>query len=376
MASVDLDNLSKVYSTRRDPRILALDHVSLSVRSGEFFVLLGPSGSGKTTTLRLIAGLEAPSSGGIRIDGQPMADVAPDQRGVAMMFQDQPLFPHLNAGENLALPLRLRKRSEADIRREVADMAELLRLGDLLNRPALSLSGGEHRRVALGMALLKRPRVLLLDEPLVHLDPRLRADLRHELRQLQRRLGFTLLLVTHDHEEAMALGNRLAVMHHGALLQCGTPLEVYRRPSHIAVAESIGRHPVNWICGTWQSRDGQVVFATKDLPSWTVPKPTDIDANDSGLGRDVLLGLRPESLRLTSSGSSRPSDLPTRLEAVEPLGFESLLRCRVGTHLWTVRSESGLSAQPGGEGNLQFEPADVLWFDPTTSRHLARRGSD
>ncbi|MBL9134893.1 MAG: ABC transporter ATP-binding protein [Verrucomicrobiales bacterium] len=371
MALLELDRLSKSFVTRRGPAVVALADVSLTVRPGEILVLLGPSGSGKTTTLRLIAGLESPSSGEVRMDGRSMTQVPPDQRGVAMVFQDQPLFSHLSTRENLALPLRLQKKSANEIAVAVSQIAEVLRLESLLDCPSSSLSGGEHRRVALGMAMLKQPRVLLLDEPWVHLDPRLRSDLRHELRLLQRRRGFTVLLVTHDREEAMALGDRLAVLHRGSLLQVGTPLDVYQQPGHAVVADGMGRYPVNWLRGRWRHDGASVHFVADDLPSWALPAPAHASPEALHPDRRVLLGLRPESLRPIPYLGSPEFALRGTVEAVENLGVESLLRCRSETVLWTARVESGRETTVGQNVTLGFDPAEVLWFDAATSQRLS-----
>lgn len=372
-ASVELVQLSKSFVSRRSPDVLALHDVSLVAHPGEVLVLFGPSGSGKTTTLRLIAGLETPSTGEVRIDGRSMAGIPPDQRGVAMVFQDQPLFSHLTVGENLALPLRLQKRNAAEIRDAVSRITEVLHLQSLLDRAAPTLSGGEQRRVALGMALLKQPRVLLLDEPWVHLDPRLRADLRHELRLLQRRWGLTVLLVTHDRDEALSLGDRIAMLHRGSLLQVGTPAEVYRRPHHAVVADGTGRFPVNWVRGQRRRAGHGVHFVADDLPSWSLPAPPATMVDEAGLERPILLGIRPEFVRASIlNESTRNAPLRATLEAVESLGSESLLRCRVGSSLWSVPVESDFaaSARAGQEVSLAFEEADALWFDADTSRCL------
>lgn len=237
VARVSIENVSRVFHGPRGEGIAALSGVTLTIESGEMLAVVGPSGSGKTTLLRLIAGLEQPSEGTVKIDGQVMNGVPPKDRNVAMVFQNPALFPHLTVFENLALGLRLRHVPKPERQQRVREVAELLGLGTCLERMPAALSGGERQRVAFGRALVRRPKVFLLDEPLSQLDAPLRAQLRGEIASLQARLGATMMYVTHDQAEAMTLGQRVAVLRAGALQQVAAPNELQRRPANAFVAE-------------------------------------------------------------------------------------------------------------------------------------------
>ena len=235
MATVTFDNVRKTFG-----ETVAIPGLDLMIRSGEFVSLLGPSGCGKTTTLRMLAGLEQPTSGEIRIGDRPVNDVAPAQRDIAMVFQSYALYPHMNVAENIAYPLRKRGVPKAERPAKVKAVADLLQLGPLLTRKPKQLSGGQQQRVALGRALVRDPQVFLLDEPLSNLDAKLRAHMRAELIELHRRLGKTMVYVTHDQLEAMTMSTRIAVMRDGVLQQFATPAEIYHWPANAFVAGFIG----------------------------------------------------------------------------------------------------------------------------------------
>jgi len=241
MARVEYDGVTKRFGTT----VTAIRDLTLKVDDGELLVLLGPSGCGKTTALRLLAGLEKPDAGDIRIDGASVVKVAPQDRDVALVFQNYALYPHLSARENLLFPLKMRKLSPAERDRRVEDVANLLGISHLLDRKPSQLSRGEQQRVALGRAIVRRPRVFLMDEPLSNLDANRRTHLRTELKALQRRLGTTTLYVTHDQDEAMSLADRIAIMNEGQLQQVASPIDLYQRPANRFVAEFIGSPPMN-----------------------------------------------------------------------------------------------------------------------------------
>ena len=255
MASVRLDNLSKNFGSVR-----AVDGVSLEIPDGELMVLVGPSGCGKSTLLRLVAGLEEPTSGGIFLDNRDVSRVKPQDRDVAMVFQNYALFPHLNVEQNMAFSLKFRKVAKPKIRSRVAEAAEVLGLADLLCRKPAELSGGQRQRVALGRAMVCQPKVFLLDEPLSNLDARMRAEMRAEIVQLHRRLATTMIFVTHDQTEAMTLGQRLCVLDHGQVMQTGSPMELYRQPAHRFVGDFIGTPGMNFVRGRLEKRDGGLAF--------------------------------------------------------------------------------------------------------------------
>jgi ABC-type sugar transport system ATPase subunit len=307
MSSVAIHDLMKRFGST-----VVLADTSLTVEQGEFVVVMGSSGCGKSTLLRLIAGLETPTSGRILIGGRDVTALDPAERGIAMVFQSYALYPHLSVAENIAFPLRMAKVDREVITAKVAKIADLLDLGTLLERRPRALSGGQRQRVAIGRAIVRDPEVLLLDEPLSNLDAALRIKLRHEFARLHQRLGATMIYVTHDQIEAMTLANRIVVMAAGRVEQVGAPLDLYRSPATIKVAESIGSPtmnllPVRFLRG---ERDGAVV----ELPGggeWRVA------AHAAGLtvGAPLTLGVRPEHLRADPQGP-----FGGRVELFERLG--------------------------------------------------------
>jgi multiple sugar transport system ATP-binding protein len=314
VSDLRLENVGKTYPGG----ITAVAAMDLHVRDGEFLVLVGPSGCGKSTTLRMIAGLEDPACGTIRIGGVAVNRLPPRLRDVAMVFQSHALFPHMTVRENMAFGLRRRRCPNGEIARRVAWAAELLGLGGLLDRRPHTLSGGQRQRVALGRAVVRRPKIFLFDEPLSNLDARLRTDTRAELKRLHRKLGITTLYVTHDQEEAMTLADRIAVLRGGRIQQCGAPLEVYHAPANRFVAGFIGTPPMNFIDGRLE-RDaaGQTWF---ESPCLRIPVEAGRGATTCGAGvppagADVALGVRPDSLQLLPAsgvGKGDRSNLPAR----------------------------------------------------------------
>ncbi len=294
-ASLVLENIVKVFGPRGQVR--AVDNLNLKIEPGEFVTLLGPSGCGKTTTLRLIAGFEFPTSGRIRLDGNPVEGLPPNKRPMAMVFQSYALFPHMTVYGNVAYGLEVRKLPKREIGKRVEKVMELMDLSGMEDRKPHQLSGGQQQRVALARALVMEPRVLLFDEPLSNLDAKLREQMRLEIRGLQQRLGITTVYVTHDQAEAMSLSDRIAVMNEGRLEQIGSPTEIYRRPATSFVADFIGR--ANFIKSrvletggggaTYQLFDGRITLT--DSPS--NPEPNS----------EAVLVIRPEAVRLNTQGS-------------------------------------------------------------------------
>ena len=295
MSAVSLRELTKAWAAAPP----ALDRVSLDVAPGEFVVLLGPSGCGKTTILRCIAGLEQPTSGDITIADRRVNDLPPKDRDVAMVFQNYALYPHLTVRENIGFPLAMRRVAKREIARAVAEAADVLGIGALLDRRPGQLSGGERQRTALGRALVRRPKLFLFDEPLSNLDARLRTEMRAELIALHRRLGATMLYVTHDQTEAMTMGDRIAILRAGRLLQVGTPQEIYSRPANAFVAQFVGSPGMNIV--------GERSPARADVRS---------------------LGFRPEDGRFDPVGGA---ELAGTVTLVEPLGSETLVHVRLDT---------------------------------------------
>ena len=287
---------------------IAVDHLSLDIADGEFVILVGSSGCGKTTALRMIAGLEKPTSGTIRIGGQVVNEISPRDRDIAMVFQNYALYPHMTVFRNLAYPLRQRRLPKREINKRVLEVAELLSLEGLLKRRPAQLSGGQRQRVAMGRALVREPKVFLLDEPLSNLDAKLRVQMRAGLKRLHSRLGVTTVYVTHDQVEAMTLGDRIAVLSEGKLQQVGPPQDVYDRPANVFVAGFIGSPPMNLLRGT--AREGRVAAGELVLNRPGIPDG------------EVVVGLRPEAMRPATDGM--PS-LDFRVTVVEPLGDELIV---------------------------------------------------
>jgi multiple sugar transport system ATP-binding protein len=369
MAEIRLERVTKTFPNG----VRAVGDLDLRVAPGEFMVLVGPSGCGKTTTLRLIAGLEQPSHGSIQIDGKDMRDVPPHGRDVAMVFQRPALYPHLSVRDNLTFALKLAGTPRDERDRRAAEIASRLQLLDLLGRSPAQLSGGQQQRVALGRAVIRQPRILLLDEPLTNLDTCLRSQLRHELHLLHSQLPATILYVTHDPAEAMALGDRLAVLHEGKVRQVGTPTEVYCRPTDRFVAAFLG--PMNFLDGVISLEDGLPQFVAKDLK---LPLPFAV--NDDWRGRPLTLGIRPESVVIKEFAATDRPAVVMSVERIEPLGYgtQVTLRrtdwrllgllgyedCQSGGPLATIR--------PGQECQVNLMLQQGHWFDGVAGLALAK----
>jgi ABC-type sugar transport system ATPase subunit len=318
----------------------AVDALDLEIRDGELMVLVGPSGCGKSTALRMIAGLEQPSSGRITIGERDMAGLSPGARDVAMVFQSYALYPHMSVRDNLAFPLRRRRMGKDEIGRRVTEMAEMLELGELLKRKPAQLSGGQRQRVAMGRALIREPVAFLLDEPLSNLDAKLRTELRAELKRLHRRLGTTMVYVTHDQIEAMTLGDRIAVMNRGRLQQVGSPDEIYRRPCNLFVGRFVGSPAMNLLPGPLVGR-----------------------------GADVTAGVRPEAMhRAGEVAAGIPLELVT--DVVEPLGSDVYVHGSAGGEAVVARLPGNVQVSPGDRLALAIDPADLHIFDRATEQRL------
>ena len=324
MAEVILENVSKVFAGG----VRAVCDASLTVQDKEFVVLVGPSGCGKTTLLRLIAGLEAPTGGKISIDGRLVNDVAPKDRDVAMVFQNYALYPHMTVYQNMEFGLRRRGYGKAEIRKRVQETAEMLDISRLLERKPKALSGGERQRVAVGRAIVRKPKVFLLDEPLSNLDAKLRVAMRAELVRLHRRLQTSMVYVTHDQAEAMTMGDRIAVLDHGVIQQVADPLTLYDEPRNQFVAGFVGTPPTNFVRGRIRSQGG----CTFERGAIRAAVPAPAAARLAGYAeREVVLGIRPEDLSLAGPGEADTSNL--RVEVVEPMGSET----------WVYLSAEGLT---------------------------------
>jgi multiple sugar transport system ATP-binding protein len=354
MAEVVFANVRKTFGG-----FTAVHGLDLTINEGEFVSLLGPSGCGKTTTLRMLAGLEFPTSGEIRIGGRVVNDVAPGQRDIAMVFQSYALYPHMTVAENIAYPLKKRGVPKAERKEMVAKTAELLQLTELLARKPRQLSGGQQQRVALGRALVRDPKVFLLDEPLSNLDAKLRGYMRVELVELHRRLGRTMVYVTHDQLEAMTMSDRIAVMEGGRLQQFAPPTEVYREPANRFVAGFIGTPAMNLI-------DGRL---TRDGSRWRfegsgVTLTVDTLSRDAEVG-DACLGVRPEDVSIGSG------PIEGAVQVVEQTGHENIVVVKVGKDVrLTGRAPAGQVWQPGEPVRIGLDAgkAHVFAAGPTGRR--------
>jgi len=353
VATAKLDGLTKVYEAGHDP---AADNVTLTIGHGEFMVLLGPSGCGKTTTLRMIAGLESISSGTLSIDDRVVNKVPAKDRDIAMVFQSYALYPHMTVKDNLSFGLKRRRVSRQDIEYRVAEAARILGLTPYLKRKPHALSGGQRQRVALGRAIVRDPKVFLFDEPLSNLDAALRVSTRSQIAALHRRLGATMIYVTHDQIEAMTLGTRICIMNAGRVMQVGPPLEVYRRPANTFVAGFLGNPPMNLLPATvTDAQDGR----TLKLAETTIELPADrMPARRPGTS--VTFGIRPENIAL---GGQRGVEVSGTVEQIEALGAETILTVSLGSN------GQRLTARIAGDTGLGIGDVCRLGLDPSAA-HL------
>ena len=322
MADIVLDKLGKRYPNGFE----AVKELSLEIAEAELLVLVGPSGCGKTTALRMIAGLEDISSGDLYIGGKRVNDVLERDRDIAMVFQNYALYPHMTVAQNIAFSLKLAKRPKQEIRQRVHETAELLGLEELLDRRPKQLSGGQRQRVAMGRAIIRKPQVFLMDEPLSNLDAQLRVHMRGEIEALQKRLGVTTVYVTHDQIEAMTMGDRVAVLRSGELQQIDTPTHVYDHPANLFVAGFIGSPPMNLARGTIDRSNGEAVVY---VGSAMIPIPAELARErslDAWVGREVIVGIRPEDLEgPPEDGGDRDGiKLDATIDRVEALGANLL----------------------------------------------------
>jgi len=334
MASVTLESVSKIYRDRKRV-VRAVETLDLQVADGGFVVLVGPSGCGKTTTLRMIAGLEEVTTGTIRIGDRVVNEVAPRDRDIAMVFQNYALYPHMTVFKNMAFALKIRRTPRDEIRRKVHEVATLLGIDHLLDRKPKDLSGGERQRVAVGRAIIRRPRAFLFDEPLSNLDAKLRVHMRAELKALHQKLKTTSIYVTHDQEEAMTLGDTLVIMKSGLVQQVGAPMELYNRPANRFVAGFIGTPAMNFLTGTLEGDAAGLRFVGRE--SNLILTLNGRYHAEATPGRSVVLGCRPEHITVTADPQDRKAapgppgpppptatengaSLPARVRVVEPLG--------------------------------------------------------
>jgi multiple sugar transport system ATP-binding protein len=349
MAEIKLKGITKSWGA-----IVGVNNIDLDIRDKEFMVFLGPSGCGKTTTMRMIAGLEDPTAGEIRIDGEVVNEVDARDRDVAMVFQSYALYPNMTIYENIRFPLRMRGVPTADHDRRVRKAAEMVELGDYLDRKPRALSGGQRQRAALARAIVRQPQVFLMDEPLSNLDAKLRLTMRAQLKHIQRQLKTTTIYVTHDQIEAMTLADRIAIMNKGTIQQLGTPDEVYNHPNNVFVAGFIGSPPMNLIKGSLQSG----TFIGPD---------TRIDAASNGSRDNVVLGVRPEDMEIARPEAGH---LVSKLYSLEPTGDVTLVTAWAGEQLVVAKGARTFRQPLDTPIAFRFPKDRIYLFDGETGTRL------
>jgi len=352
--SITIQSLSKSFGATA-----VVNDLCLEIGDGEFVVLLGPSGCGKTTTLRMIAGLEAPTAGEILIDSRRVNDLPPQKRDVAMVFQSYALYPHMSVAQNISYPLRVRKIDAAKIQQQVRETAVLLEIEPLLTRRPRELSGGERQRVALARAIVRHPRAFLMDEPLSNLDAKLRLQMRGELKHLQQQLGTTTVYVTHDQAEAMTLGDRVAVMNKGVLQQFAPPLEIYHWPANRFVAEFVGNPGMNFIDGELvggEFRAGSLNLKLRD------------DNLPQGGPRKLTLGIRSEHIRVAAA--AHDGGIPANVYVTELMGSEVFVVLELNHRRLVARAPGDFRADTGTTVWLDFDLTQAHFFDPESGAAL------
>ncbi len=346
MAGINMTGLGKIYpdGTR------AVGDVNLEIADGEFLVLVGPSGCGKSTVLRMIAGLEEISEGEMYIGDTLVNDVQPKDRDIAMVFQNYALYPHMTVYDNMAFGLKLRKMDMSDIDRRVKEAAEILEITDFLERKPKALSGGQRQRVAMGRAIVREPKAFLMDEPLSNLDAKLRHEMRLEIRALQRKLGISMVYVTHDQAEAMSMADRVVLLRDGRIEQNAFPEVIYQQPATAFVAQFIGTPPMNII--RLEERDGGTVIEGLDGPCLLeVP------------GDDLSLGVRPEDLQIGEDGG-----IPAIVRDLEYLGADTIVDCEIGNQSIAVRAHGRIRLEAGARVSLNWHPEGLHFFQSSTGQ--------
>ena len=360
MTEIALEKLRKEYG-----RLIAVNDLSLKIEDKTLVSLLGPSGCGKTTTLKMIAGLLRPTSGRICFDGNDITALSPKERRVGLVFQDYAIFTHMTAYDNIAYGLRIRRLSGTELDREVRDIAKLLRISDILDKMPLRMTQRELQTVALARTLVTKPSILLLDEPLSNLDAAFRVKMRAELRTLQMKLEQTLIYVTHDQIEAMAMSDKVAVMNKGVLEQYGAPDEIYRRPHSKFVAGFIGMPPMNFIeCTFVQERDK----AYLDQGSFRVDVTRLRSIIEEGrTGPEMILGIRPEDMTIHESPPTKDA-IEVSVESYDPMGSESIVYAKLGNHLIRLLASATFAAQPNEKRYIVLNVSAIHVIDKKTDK--------
>jgi len=354
---IRIDNLTKKFGD-----VVGVEDLTLHIDDGEFVAFLGPSGCGKTTTLLTLAGIYKPTEGLIRFGERVVNTVQPKDRNIGMVFQSYALYPHMTIFQNIAYPLKLKKVPKNVQNERVRQVANVMGIGELLDRRPGQLSGGQQQRVALGRALVKEPDVLLFDEPLSNLDARLRLTMRGEIKHLQKDLGITSIYVTHDQVEAMTMADRIAVMNGGHLQAFDAPDELYDRPKTRFVAGFVGNPPMNFLDVEVSQTNGQF---TAEAASVRLDVGDERGAPPAGHAGTVVMGIRPEDIQIDADGEVRGE-----IFVVEPLGREDLIDVRVGNHSFILLADTERQHRAGERVTLKFDMSQAQFFDPRTERSL------
>jgi len=362
MGTVDINDLTKMYNGP-EGQIVAVDDLDITIEDGEFLVLVGPSGCGKSTTLRCLAGLEEVTHGSIEIDGRDVTNERPVERGVAMVFQNYALYPHMDVRKNMSFGLKITTDLSKEKRHEKVDWAaQLLDIEELLDKQPKDLSGGQQQRVALGRAIVRDPEIFLMDEPLSNLDAKLRAQMRTELQELQHDLDVTTVYVTHDQTEAMTMGDRIAVLDGGELQQIGRPLELYHEPANQFVAGFIGSPSMNFLHVT--AVDGVLKH---EAFTYAISEQVGQEVEP---GQDLVLGIRPEDIELAEN---EDNTIDATVSVVEPMGEVSYVYVDIGEQTYTASVSGELVFDPGQSLELRFPPELIHLFDPETGEAIKNR---
>ncbi len=366
MTQIELRGVEKFFGD-----VQVIKDLNLVIDHNEFIVLLGQSGCGKTTTLRAIAGLETIDSGDILIDGQPVQHLKASDRDIAMVFQSFSLYPHMTVYENIAFPLRATRMQSADLDKEVREIANVLRITELLDNKPSSLSGGDMQRVAIGRALVRRPKAMLMDEPIGALDAKLREEMRAEIKRLHLKQGSTTIYVTHDQIEAMSLADRIVIMHAGVLQQVGSPSEVYAHPQNLFVAQFVGSPVMNVTNATVSEQKGKATVTVEGASEGFAFPPELLGKLNGSGGKALSLGIRPEGLLIEHQAAE--GFVPVEAHIIEPLGSYDIVDLKLGTQMLRARTRSGFVAKAGDRVYARIDPAQAHFFDTASGQSLGVR---
>lgn len=368
MTQIELRGIEKYFGA-----VQVIKDLNLVISDNEFIVLLGQSGCGKTTTLRAVAGLETIDAGDILIDGVPVQHLKASDRDIAFVFQSFSLYPHMNVYENIAFPMRATGKSRSEIENEVKAVAATLQISHLLAKKPSALSGGDMQRVAIGRALVRRPKAMLMDEPIGALDAKLREEMRAEIKRLHLKQGSTTLYVTHDQVEAMSLADRIVIMHEGVLQQVGSPMEVYTYPANTFVAQFVGSPVMNVIDATVANGNGGTSVQLGDagdrfnFPAELTQK---LDAGRAQVN-NLQLGVRPEAITVAHEGGE--NYVPVEAHLIEPLGSHDIVDLKIGSQMLRARTKSGFVGKPGEKVWIHIDPTQSHFFDKTSGNSLGVR---